>query len=49
MKKYIIYDMQTEEKLGEVMAYDVVNAELKFLKNNYNFGSNDIYALSAEE
>lgn len=49
MKRYIIYSMQTDEKIGEVEATNIINAELYFCKNNLNFGSDEIYALTAEQ
>ena len=49
MKKYYIYDMNTDEKIGEVMANTVVNAELKFLRESGEYGSDEIYALTAED
>lgn len=49
MKKYYIYDMQTDEKIGEVMAMSVTLAEIKFIKENVIYGGNDVYALSVDE
>lgn len=46
MKEFMIYDMQTDEELGTVKAWDVVEAEINFLKDHAEYGSLDIYALS---
>lgn len=45
MKTYYIYDMQTNEKIYEVRAWSVVDAELRAI-TALNKGSEDIYALS---
>ena len=45
MKTYYIYDMQTNEKIYEVRAWSVVDAELRAIKA-LNKGSEDLYALS---
>lgn len=48
MKKYMIYDMQTDEEIESVFAYNVDAAELNFLKFHPEYGSLDIYALFCE-
>lgn len=45
MKTYYIYDFQTNELLLEVMAYSVVDAEVKACIE-LNKGSEDLYAFS---
>lgn len=45
MKTYNIYDMQTDELIGEVKAYNVDSAELKAVEI-FNKGSLEIYALT---
>lgn len=49
MKKYNIYNMNTDQKIGEVEAASVNSAELKFIKSQNEYGSDEIYALTAEE
>lgn len=48
MKKYNIYRMNDDEQIGEVIATDTISAERNFLKVNTEYGSLEIYALSAE-
>lgn len=45
MKQYYIYDMETDEYLGSVISNCIINAELKYVREN-NVGSCDIYALT---
>lgn len=45
MKKYNIYDMQTDEKIGEVEARTVTEAEI-IASEKFNRYSNEIYALT---
>ena len=45
MKTYYIYDMQTDELIGEIEAGSVAEAERKACKK-YNKGALDIYALT---
>ena len=45
MKQYYIYDMQSGEYLGSVIANSIENAELKYICE-HNVGSYDIYALT---
>lgn len=45
MREYNIYNMQTDEVIGTVKAYSVIDAELKAVAL-YNMGSNELYALS---
>ena len=45
MKTYYIYDMQTNEEIGKIRAFSVVDAEVKYCVQ-FNKGSDDIYALS---
>ena len=47
MKTYNIYDMQTDELIGEVKAYNVDQAEY-IACGKYNVGSLEIYALTKE-
>lgn len=49
MKRFMIYDMQTDMEIEVVEAYSVNEAELNFLKNHSEYGSNDIYALTYVE
>lgn len=48
MKYYDIYDMQTNEKIGQEFAWDIIDAEVKACVH-LNKGSNDLYALTAEK
>lgn len=48
MRTYNIYMMQNDEKIGEVVATNVVAAEIKACEI-YNMGANDIYAISKED
>lgn len=45
MKTYNIYDMQTNELIGEVTANSILEAEYKAC-GIFNTGANDIYALT---
>lgn len=45
MKTYYIYDMQTNKEIGEIRAFSIVDAEVKYCVQ-FNKGSEDIYALS---
>ena len=45
MKTYYIYDMQTNEEIGQMRAFSIVDAEVKYCVQ-FNKGSDDIYALS---
>ena len=47
MKYYDIYDMQTNEKIGQEFAWDIIDAEVKACIH-LNKGSNDLYALTTE-
>lgn len=47
MKKYYIYDFQTDEKLCEIEAYSVVDAEVKACVL-LNKSSDDICAFTEE-
>ena len=47
MKYYDIYDMQTDEKIAQEFAWDIIDAEVKACIH-LNKGSNDLYALTAE-
>lgn len=47
MKTYIIYDFQTDEELCEILAWSIVDAEVRACIE-LNKGSNDIYALSKQ-
>lgn len=47
MKTYNIYDMQTDELIGQVEAVDIIKAEYKACEV-FDKGSNDIYALTEE-
>lgn len=47
MKYYDIYDMQTDEKIGQEFAWDIIDAEVKACIH-LNKGSNDLYALTAK-
>ena len=47
MKYYDIYDMQTNEKIGQEFAWDIVDAEVKACIH-LNKGSDDLYALTTE-
>ena len=47
MKKYYIYDMQTDELLGTVNEVNIISAERKAC-GLFNKGSEDIYALTEE-
>ena len=46
MKKYNIYNMQTDELIGTVEAKNVIKAEI-IASEKYNIESNEIYALTA--
>lgn len=48
MKYYDIYDMQTDEKIGQEFAWDIIDAEVKACKH-LNKGSDELYALTAEK
>lgn len=45
MTTYNIYDMQTDELIGEVEAYNINQAEI-IACNKFNKGSLEIYALT---
>ena len=45
MKTYNIYDMQTDELIGEVKASSIVDAEIK-ASTIFDRYSNEIYALT---
>lgn len=47
MKYYDIYDMQTNEKIGQEFAWDIIDAEVKACIH-LNKGSDDLYALTIE-
>lgn len=47
MKYYDIYDMQTNEKIGQEFAWDIIDAEIKACIR-LNKGSDDLYALTTE-
>ena len=47
MKYYDIYDMRTDEKIGQEFAWDIIDAEVK-ASIHLNKGSDDLYALTAE-
>ena len=47
MKEYKIFYEQTDEYIGEIMAIDVLDAELR-ASRIFNTGSDEIYALSKE-
>ena len=47
MKYYNIYDMQTNEKIGQEFAWDIIDAEVKACIH-LNKGSDDLYALTTE-
>ena len=47
MKHYDIYDMQTNEKIGQEFAWDIIDAEVKACIH-LNKGSDDLYALTTE-
>lgn len=47
MKYYDIYDMQTNEKIGQEFAWDIIDAEVKACIH-LNKGSDDLYALTAK-
>lgn len=47
MKYYDIYDMQTDEKIGQEFAWDIIDAEVKACIH-LNKGSDDLYALTTE-
>ncbi len=46
MKKYYIYSIYTDEKVGEIEAHDVNEAERKALKQ---FPDDETYALTTDE
>jgi len=46
MKKYNIYNMQTDELIGTVEATSIIKAEIK-ASENFNISSAEIYALTA--
>lgn len=48
MKYYDIYNMQTDEKIGQEFAVDIIDAEVKACMH-LNKGSDDLYALTAEK
>lgn len=48
MKYYDIYDMQTDEKIGQEFAWDIIDAEVKACIH-LDKGSDDLYALTAEK
>lgn len=45
MKKYYIYDMQTDELIGTIEAGNVTEAEIK-ASEKFDRYSNEIYALT---
>ena len=45
MKTYTIYNMNTDEVIGEVKANNVVNAEIK-ASEKFDIASDEIYALT---
>ena len=47
MKYYDIYDMQTDEKIGQEFAWDIIDAEVKACIH-LNKGSDYMYALTTE-
>lgn len=47
MKYYDIYDMQTDEKIGQEFAWDIIDAEVKACIH-LNKGSDDLYAPTTE-
>ena len=47
MKYYDIYDMQTDEKIAQEFAWDIIDAEVKACIH-LNKGSDDLYALTTE-
>ena len=47
MKYYDIYDMQTDEKIGQEFAWDIIDAEVKACIH-LGKGSDDLYALTAK-
>lgn len=47
MKYYDIYDMQTDEKIGQEFAWDIIDAEVKACIH-LNKGSDDLYALTTK-
>lgn len=47
MKYYDIYDMQTDEKIGQEFAWDIIDAEVKACIH-LGKGSDDLYALTTE-
>lgn len=46
--RFYIYDMQTDEYLGSIIADCIINAELKFSREN-DLYSDSIYALSTTQ
>ena len=48
MKWYYIFDMQTDECLGEILAFSVADAELEASKK-FDKYSNELYALSVTD
>ena len=49
MNKYYIYDSNTDQKVGEVEATSIINAELKFMRTADQYYSCGIYALTTDE
>lgn len=47
MKKYVVFDIQTDEVIGEVEANDVVTAEI-IASREFDRYSDEIYAFSKE-
>lgn len=47
-KTYCIYDQQTDEYIGDVLAISVEDAEFIAAGTFFDHNSNDMYALSAD-
>lgn len=49
MKTYYIYEVDTDQKIGEVQATSIITAEIKFTTLNGQYYSYMIYALITDE
>lgn len=45
MRKYIIFDYQTDKRLGEVEAKNIIDAEIK-ASAKFDIASDQLYAIS---
>lgn len=48
VKTYYIYNQQNDEFIGEVLAMSIADAEYIAAGTFFDYGSNEMYALSAD-